>query len=128
MLLPPGAYACHVRRDRSRKKPLGAPGARALAAIDQSVMQAEGPVAPKFDFEWHQPVSYPIIRPWHLRERIFGRVFGDLLLERPTPFHRSRLRRRPSADLAVFRAAREIGVSLGAAHFAHTASDPHNPA
>src|SRR5215469_10850074 len=128
MLLRPSAYACLVRQSRSRKKPLGAPGARALAAIDQPVMQPKRPIAPKFDFERHQPEPYPIIGPWHLRERIFGAVFGNLLLERPTPFHRSRLCRCPSADLAVLRAARKISVSLSSAHFAHAASHPHNPA
>src|ERR1017187_6173767 len=96
----PGACGDRYRRYHSREQPFRPPRSFAFAAINQPVMQAKGPIAPKFDLERTQAKTRPVIRTRHFGERVFGGVFGDLFFERPAPFHGPRLGRGPGPTLA----------------------------
>src|SRR5436190_9061179 len=104
----------------SRKQPLRAPRrVLILAAVHETVVQPERAVAPEFDLERRHAKAAPVGRAGHFRERIFRRVFRDLLLERPASFHGPRLGRGPGTDLAVLGARGEIGVGFGVAYLCY---------
>src|SRR3974390_686197 len=91
-----------------------APRPTQIVALEfDAVVQAERPLLPELNREWHDAVARPVERPRNVGERVFGGVDRNRLLEGEAAFQRRRLLARPGADLRLLRSAGEIGIGLG---------------
>src|SRR6185312_5482429 len=104
------------------------PPARAVAQIDEAIVQAERAVLPELEAVGHDAVSRPVRRARHPPHRVARGDDGDAALERGAARDRPRLVRRPGADLAEARAGGEIGIGLLGGHRLDRTLDPHLPA
>src|ERR1700759_4859931 len=84
----------------SREQTLRAPRrVRVGSTVDETIVQTERTITPELDLHGLHAIAAPVWPARHFGERVFGGVFGDLLLEYPTAFHRARLRAGQCADI-----------------------------
>src|SRR4051794_35117121 len=98
-----------IYRSKLGGEPLSRP-AVAIAAEADAVVQAARPSLPELDHVRLQRVTAPVRRPRHFLSFEPLLVLRDGGVERLAARDHGALPRRPSADLAAARAAREVGV------------------
>src|SRR5579885_1113715 len=100
-----------LRMDRSREEPLASPTV-ARASVDDTLMEARGPLLPELDEQRPDAEAGPVFRPRHRAGETLRRCL-DQALERSAAFQRRGLPRRPGAELALASPGPEIGIGFG---------------
>src|SRR5215467_12477204 len=100
---------------------------RVIAFEHDAIVEAEWPLLPELDGDWHNPEARPVKWPRNLADGVFRCIYGDRLFKGDSAFQRSRLLARPGPDLRLFGTGGEIGIGLGVGNTFDRAANSHLP-